>query len=124
MTSWESIRREIVKTVLLCSRCHREVHDGLHPGYLQDESHDRGADADQLALWDEPEGSSEDLAGATEAGSLWDNPAENWTDPFPGVVSLRDPNVTPEQIRKAMESRPEDEVPEPTTLDLLQPCGA
>lgn len=36
MTSWSTIKREIDKCVLLCSRCHREVHDGLHPGYLED----------------------------------------------------------------------------------------
>jgi hypothetical protein len=78
-----------------------------------DESHDRGGDDRQIEMFeDEPE------------GSLWDNPATNWKDPFPGVTSLRDPNVTPEQTRKAMESRPEDEVPEPTMLDLLQPCGS
>ena len=42
MTSWEAIEKELKKCVLLCSNCHREVHDGLHPNYLQDESHMRG----------------------------------------------------------------------------------
>jgi 5-methylcytosine-specific restriction endonuclease McrA len=117
MTSWEAIERELKKCVLLCCRCHREVHDGMHPGYLQDESHNRGADERQLAMFDdEPEEEEE-----SPTRSLWDNPAENWKDPFPGVTSLRDPNVTPEQIRQAMEPRPEDAFPEPTLLDLLQP---
>jgi len=115
MTSWEAIERELKKCVLLCARCHREAHAGLHPGYLQDESHDRGGDDRQVEMF---EAEADDLGR-----SLWDNPVENWKDPFPGVTSLRDPNVTPEQIRKAMESRPEDEVPEPTLLALLQPCG-
>lgn len=28
--------------VLLCARCHREVHDGLHPRYLEDPDACRG----------------------------------------------------------------------------------
>ncbi len=35
MTSFEAIRSELDKTVLVCCRCHREIHDGLHPGYLE-----------------------------------------------------------------------------------------
>lgn len=35
MTSWDAIERELLKCVLLCSRCHREVHDGMHVGFLQ-----------------------------------------------------------------------------------------
>src|SRR5574338_143642 len=42
MTSWEAIEKELSKCVLLCSNCHREVHDGLHPGYLTHEDHWRG----------------------------------------------------------------------------------
>jgi uncharacterized protein (DUF2237 family) len=34
MTSWERIKPELDKTVLLCSRCHREVHAGMHPSFL------------------------------------------------------------------------------------------
>ena len=55
MTSWESIKREIEKTILLCARCHREVHDGFHPGYLQDESHSRGPDENQLDMFEAAE---------------------------------------------------------------------
>ena len=40
--TWEAIVRELDKCVLLCSRCHREVHDGLHPRYLADPDADRG----------------------------------------------------------------------------------
>lgn len=45
MTSFEAIRVELDKTVLLCCRCHREVHDGLHPGYL--DLDDQGPDYDE-----------------------------------------------------------------------------
>lgn len=34
MTSWEAIKPELDKCELLCCRCHREVHDGMHTGYL------------------------------------------------------------------------------------------
>ena len=34
--SWKRIEPELKKCVLLCCRCHREVHDGLHPLYLPD----------------------------------------------------------------------------------------
>jgi predicted HNH restriction endonuclease len=42
MTSWAAIKSELDKCVLLCCRCHREVHDGLHSGYLAHEDTDRG----------------------------------------------------------------------------------
>lgn len=34
VSSIDRIERELIKCVLLCANCHREVHDGLHPGYL------------------------------------------------------------------------------------------
>ena len=34
MTSWAAIERELKKCVLVCARCHREIHDGRHPKYL------------------------------------------------------------------------------------------
>ena len=42
MTSFKAIQIELDKTVLLCSRCHREVHDGWHPGYLENPDAARG----------------------------------------------------------------------------------
>lgn len=42
MTSWEAIEPELKKVVLLCANCHREVHEGLHPGYLAFEDDYRG----------------------------------------------------------------------------------
>ena len=54
MTSFAAIVGELAKCVLLCCRCHREVHDGWHTGYLAGE--DRGAD------WEEDEAALDDSA--------------------------------------------------------------
>jgi predicted HNH restriction endonuclease len=44
MSSFKAIQKELDLCVLLCSNCHREVHDGLHSGYLVYEDSDRGPD--------------------------------------------------------------------------------
>lgn len=41
MTSFAAIKKELDKCVLLCCRCHREVHDGLHPNLLESFEDDR-----------------------------------------------------------------------------------
>lgn len=33
--SWDRLRPELDKCVLLCATCHREVHNGWHSGYLE-----------------------------------------------------------------------------------------
>jgi predicted HNH restriction endonuclease len=57
MTSWDRIKKEIDKCVLVCSNCHREIHDGMHPGYLALEGADRGQydEEPELMLEDEEE---------------------------------------------------------------------
>lgn len=42
MTSWAVIEKELQKCVLLCCRCHREVHDGWHARYLELGNSERG----------------------------------------------------------------------------------
>jgi predicted HNH restriction endonuclease len=46
MTSWKAIENELKKCVLLCARCHRELHAGHHPGsgYLEDFDTSRSLD--------------------------------------------------------------------------------
>lgn len=57
MTSFEAIRAELDKCVLLCCRCHREVHDGgWHNHFLVLEDSD--------SIWDDPY--SSDLDGQGE----------------------------------------------------------
>lgn len=53
MTSWTAIERELKKCVLVCCRCHREIHDGLHPSYLEDETTNRTwMDERQINMFD------------------------------------------------------------------------
>lgn len=56
VTSFEAILPEIKKCELLCCRCHRETHAGLHPSHIVMEDDDRGYDPDDL-----PEGLGEVL---------------------------------------------------------------
>jgi predicted HNH restriction endonuclease len=44
LTSFKAIKDELDKTVLLCSNCHREVHAGYQPGYLDYGDNDYGDD--------------------------------------------------------------------------------
>lgn len=78
MTSWEAIERELKKCVLLCSRCHREVHEGMHPGYLEDETHSRGN-------WDED---------------------ESWVDPTVTAEEIREAMTKEDELTKAFSVRP------------------
>ena len=34
-TDWPLIKQEIKKCILVCSNCHREIHAGLYPEYLE-----------------------------------------------------------------------------------------
>lgn len=33
-SAWDKVVNELSKCVLLCCRCHREVHDGYHPEWM------------------------------------------------------------------------------------------
>lgn len=42
--SWEAIEAELAKCVALCANCHREVHAGLHPQYIDTPREEDAAD--------------------------------------------------------------------------------
>lgn len=48
VTSWHVLVGELNKCILVCATCHREIHDGLHPRYLEELDSDRGGDGDFL----------------------------------------------------------------------------
>jgi sugar phosphate isomerase/epimerase len=33
--AWDRVVEELAKCVLVCARCHREIHDGLHPQWME-----------------------------------------------------------------------------------------
>lgn len=35
LRSWEKVREEIDKCILVCMNCHAEIHDGMHPEMLE-----------------------------------------------------------------------------------------
>lgn len=59
MTTWAAIEPELKKCILLCARCHREVHDGLHPQFIEYEDRNVGGNE-----WDDSldEGDAAELA--------------------------------------------------------------
>ena len=62
LTSWEAIRAELDKCVLVCANCHREIHEGMHTGYLTDERADPGWEHDYNELEDDQNRSESDSA--------------------------------------------------------------
>ncbi len=66
MTSWERIEPELRKVELLCARCHREVHEGLHTGHIEHEGRNSGGwgwDERQLDMWEGLPEPPSDLGG-------------------------------------------------------------
>lgn len=54
-TVWsEALEKELRKTVLLCATCHREVHAGWHPAYLEDDEVERSGSLYEED-WEPPE---------------------------------------------------------------------
>lgn len=108
MTSWDSIVRELGKVDLLCCRCHREVHDGLHPGYLVPDDDPRDWDFDPLP---------EVLEGEDEEGVLLKEEREA-SDPMQGVLCREaetiggEPSVQREEERVPGRESNQSECPE------------
>jgi hypothetical protein len=38
LAAWKTLLGEVKKCVLVCSNCHREIHDGMHPELVRDGS--------------------------------------------------------------------------------------
>lgn len=97
MTSWSAICQELDKCVLLCCRCHREVHDGLHPAYIVFPDADRGMIDDgpeEFDLADDPEETQGPQGeGRRISGNFEENPdlesLGGWTVHAPELRSAR-----------------------------------
>lgn len=55
-TVWSAaLERELRKTVLLCANCHREVHAGWYPSYVDSDEDERGGSLYESDDWEPPQ---------------------------------------------------------------------